>query len=44
MSGHRKFSQLIENFSEERQAEIEKKTAQLKSEMALNELPGERLV
>ncbi len=38
MSGHRKFSQLIENFSEERQAEIDKKTAQLKSEMALNEL------
>lgn len=34
MSGHRKFSQLIENFSEERQAEIAQKTAQLKEKMS----------
>ncbi len=38
MSGHRKFSQLIDNFSEERLALINEKTAQLKSEMALHEL------
>lgn len=38
MSGHRKFSQLIENFSDERLANINSKTAQLKSEMALHEL------
>jgi ribosome-binding protein aMBF1 (putative translation factor) len=38
MSGHRKFFQLIENFSEERQAEIAQKTSQLKVEMSLHEL------
>jgi transcriptional regulator with XRE-family HTH domain len=38
MSGHRKFSQLTEHFSEERQAAIAEKTAQLKAEMALSEL------
>jgi transcriptional regulator with XRE-family HTH domain len=38
MSGHRKFSQLIENFSDERKALITQKTAVLKSEMALHEL------
>ncbi|WP_404787425.1 XRE family transcriptional regulator [Altericista sp. CCNU0014] len=38
MSGHHKFSQLTEDFSEERQAEISQKTVQLKAEMALGEL------
>ncbi|PSB02622.1 XRE family transcriptional regulator [Merismopedia glauca] len=38
MSGHHKFSQLIEQISEERQVEIAQKTAQLKAEMALSEL------
>lgn len=38
MSGHHKFSQLIEQISEERQVEITQKTAQLKAEMALAEL------
>jgi ribosome-binding protein aMBF1 (putative translation factor) len=38
MSGHHKFSQLTEHFSEERRAEINKQTAQLKAEMALGEL------
>lgn len=38
MTGHRKFSQLTEHFSEERQAEVTQKTAQLKAEMALGEL------
>ena len=36
MSGHRKFSQLTEHFSEERQAAIAEKTAQLKAEKALS--------
>jgi transcriptional regulator with XRE-family HTH domain len=38
MSGHRKFSQLTEHFSEERQVEIAQKTVQFKAEMALGEL------
>jgi transcriptional regulator with XRE-family HTH domain len=38
MSGHRKFSQLTSHFSEERQTEITRKTAQLRTEMALSEL------
>jgi hypothetical protein len=38
MSGHRNFSQLTEHFSEEHQAAIAEKTAQLKVEMALSEL------
>jgi transcriptional regulator with XRE-family HTH domain len=38
MSGHRKFSQLTEHFSEERQVEIAHKTVQFKAEMALGEL------
>jgi predicted transcriptional regulator len=38
MSGHRKFSQLTEHFSEQRRTEITQKTAQLRTEMALNEL------
>ena len=38
MSGHHKFSQLTEHFSEQRQVEIAEKTAQLKVEMALSEL------
>jgi ribosome-binding protein aMBF1 (putative translation factor) len=38
MSGHRKFSQLTEHFSEERHTKISQKTAQLKAEMALGEL------
>jgi transcriptional regulator with XRE-family HTH domain len=38
MSGHRKFSQLTEHFSEKRQAEIAQKTTQFKAEMALREL------
>jgi ribosome-binding protein aMBF1 (putative translation factor) len=38
MSGHRKFSQLTEHFSEERQAAIAEKTTQLKAKMALSEL------
>jgi transcriptional regulator with XRE-family HTH domain len=38
MSGRRKFSQLTGHFSVERQAEITRKTAQLKAEMALGEL------
>jgi hypothetical protein len=38
MSRHRKFSQLTEHFSEERQAAITEKIAQLKAEMALSEL------
>ncbi|MGB5596358.1 MAG: BrnA antitoxin family protein [Crocosphaera sp.] len=33
MSGHYKFSQLTEKFSEQRQAEISQKTAQLKTTM-----------
>ncbi|MEA5534732.1 BrnA antitoxin family protein [Crocosphaera sp. XPORK-15E] len=37
MSGHHKFSQLTEQFSEERQAEIAQKTAQLQAEMELSE-------
>lgn len=38
MSGHRKFSQLTEQFSEQRQAEIAQKSSQLKDQMALGEL------
>lgn len=38
MTGHRKFSQLTEHFSEERQVEIAQKTARFKAEMALREL------
>jgi transcriptional regulator with XRE-family HTH domain len=38
MSGHRKFSQLIEQLSEERQVEIAQQTVLLKAEMALSEL------
>jgi transcriptional regulator with XRE-family HTH domain len=38
MSGHRKFSQLTEHFSKERQAEIAQKTVEFKAEMALGEL------
>jgi transcriptional regulator with XRE-family HTH domain len=38
MSGHRKFSQLTANFSEQRQSEITGKAVQLRAEMALSEL------
>jgi lipopolysaccharide biosynthesis glycosyltransferase len=38
MTGHHKFNQLIDNISPERKARIEQKTAQLKQEIALNEL------
>jgi ribosome-binding protein aMBF1 (putative translation factor) len=38
MSGHHKFSQLTEHFSEERQAKVCQRTVQLKAEMALAEL------
>ena len=38
MSGHRKFSQLTQHFSEERRAGIAHQTSQLKVEMALKEL------
>jgi DNA-binding XRE family transcriptional regulator len=38
MSGHQPFSNLTANFSPERKAKIARKTQQLKSEMALNEL------
>ena len=38
MTGHHKFNQLIENISPERKAIIAEKTAQLKQEIALNEL------
>ncbi|WP_449416204.1 hypothetical protein [Phormidium nigroviride] len=43
MTGHHKFKQLIENISPERKAVIEKKTAKLKQEIALNELHPELL-
>lgn len=43
MTGHHKFKQLIENLSLERQAKVEKKTAKLKQEIALNELHQELL-
>ncbi|MGK7874737.1 MAG: XRE family transcriptional regulator [Xenococcaceae cyanobacterium] len=38
MTGHHKFSQLTEVFSEKRKERIAAKTAKLKEEMALNEL------
>ena len=38
MSGHNKFSNLTQNFSAERKAQIAAKTAQLSKEMALCEL------
>ncbi|NEQ70926.1 MAG: hypothetical protein F6K21_36640 [Symploca sp. SIO2D2] len=38
MSGHRKFSELTKNFAPQRQAKITKKVANLKQEIALNEL------
>ncbi|WP_013321048.1 helix-turn-helix transcriptional regulator [Gloeothece verrucosa] len=38
MSGHHKFSQLTKDFSEERQAEINQKTAYLKTAIAIQEL------
>ena len=42
MTSHHKFKQLIENLSPERQARVEKKTAKLKQEIALNELYSNR--
>jgi hypothetical protein len=38
MTKHHKFSQLTENFSQERQAEIAQKTDKLKAEITLHEL------
>lgn len=38
MTGHHKFSELIKNLLPERQAKIEKKTAQLKQKITLSEL------
>jgi len=38
MSGHHKFTQLTEGFSPQRQADISRRTALLKEEMALAEL------
>jgi hypothetical protein len=41
MSGHRKFSQLTKNFSPERNAEIAKKTNNLRKELSnLRQSPG----
>jgi hypothetical protein len=38
MTGHHKFNELIKDFSPERQARVEEKTAQLKQKIALTEL------
>lgn len=38
MSGHHKFTELTQNFSPQRQADISLRTAQLQKEMALAEL------
>lgn len=43
MTGHHKFSELIENISPERKARIDQKTAQVKQELALYELQQEFL-